>query len=145
MNSIEFCYWLQGYLELRDEDKLLTARQIKIVKDHLALVFDKVTPDRPVKLEEEEPDVWPSVRIDPFDRPDVFCSPVTVAPPVVQPTVVPNKTDIEEIVKKIQRNHEEDQKSIRVTCAPEAPKRGVDYWAGRPGLNPGRPGTGRLC
>lgn len=38
MNSIDFCYWLQGYFELSDVKKIDT-KQTKIVKDHLNLVF----------------------------------------------------------------------------------------------------------
>ena len=40
MNAQDFCFWLQGYFELSgDGDKILTAHQNQIVKDHLALVF----------------------------------------------------------------------------------------------------------
>jgi hypothetical protein len=37
-----FCYWLQGYFELGGEN--LSPQQVQIIKDHLALVFNKVTP-----------------------------------------------------------------------------------------------------
>lgn len=46
MNADEFCRWLQGFFELTDDDQTLSQRQINIVKDHLALVFEKKTPDR---------------------------------------------------------------------------------------------------
>ena len=39
MNSIDFCYWLQGYFELQEGDEPLTAKQIEVLKNHLALVF----------------------------------------------------------------------------------------------------------
>ena len=45
MKPEAFVYWLQGFLEL-ENPKSLNARQTQIVKDHLALVFNKVTPDR---------------------------------------------------------------------------------------------------
>ena len=45
MDTTSFCYWLQGYFEL-SESKMLSSRQVQIIKDHLALVFNKVTPDR---------------------------------------------------------------------------------------------------
>lgn len=45
MNEREFCYWLQGLFEVGGA-KSLDERQTQIVKDHLALVFKKVTPDR---------------------------------------------------------------------------------------------------
>lgn len=43
MNEREFCYWLQGLLELSDI-KTLDEKQVKIIRDHLTLVFNKVTP-----------------------------------------------------------------------------------------------------
>ena len=48
MNADNFCYWLQGYLELTDS-KDLDANQVDIIKDHLELVFNKVTPYRHVE------------------------------------------------------------------------------------------------
>lgn len=38
MNSIDFCYWLQGYFEISGETEL-NAEKLKIVKNHLNLVF----------------------------------------------------------------------------------------------------------
>jgi len=38
MNSIDFCFWLQGYFEVSDA-KELTPSQTTIVKNHLNLVF----------------------------------------------------------------------------------------------------------
>jgi hypothetical protein len=46
MNSNDFCYLLKGYLELAGTDDPLTTNQMKIINDHLNLVFNKVTPDR---------------------------------------------------------------------------------------------------
>lgn len=46
MTERDFCYWLQGFIELSDA-KSLSEDQIKMVKDHLALVFNKVTPMYP--------------------------------------------------------------------------------------------------
>ncbi len=43
MTSREFCYWLQGFLELSGA-KELTEAQLGQVKEHLALSFIKVTP-----------------------------------------------------------------------------------------------------
>ncbi len=48
MNAQEFAYWLQGFFELNEEDKSLTKKQVKIIRDHLSLVFKKVTHDRNV-------------------------------------------------------------------------------------------------
>lgn len=45
MDSKDFTYWLQGFFEISNE-KTLNTKQVQIIKDHLALVFNKVTPDR---------------------------------------------------------------------------------------------------
>lgn len=45
MNAQEFAYWLQGYFELNESNKL-SEKQVQIIKDHLALTLTKVTPDR---------------------------------------------------------------------------------------------------
>lgn len=42
MTPEQFAYWLQGYAELQQEPP--TPEQWKSVKEHLALVFKKVTP-----------------------------------------------------------------------------------------------------
>ena len=42
MNEREFCYWLQGLLELSDT-KTLDEKQVQIIRDHLQLIFNKVT------------------------------------------------------------------------------------------------------
>lgn len=46
MNEKEFCYWLNGFFEL-SEVKTLNTKQVQIIKDHLALVFTKITPTYP--------------------------------------------------------------------------------------------------
>ena len=38
MESIQFCYWLQGSFELND-NKSLTAHQVELIDKHLAMVF----------------------------------------------------------------------------------------------------------
>jgi len=43
MTEREFCYWLQGLLELSDV-KTLNATQTVMIREHLKLVFEKVTP-----------------------------------------------------------------------------------------------------
>ena len=42
MTPEQFCYWLQGRLELNDSP--LSAEETKMVKEHLATVFHKITP-----------------------------------------------------------------------------------------------------
>jgi len=39
MKSTEFCYWLQGYFELRRGEVHLTNEQVELIEKHLALVF----------------------------------------------------------------------------------------------------------
>jgi len=41
MTSRDFCYWLQGFFELRhaSEGSALTTDQTKMIQQHLALVF----------------------------------------------------------------------------------------------------------
>jgi hypothetical protein len=61
MNADKFTYWLQGALEL-NPDMLksgMTPEQVQTIKDHLDLVFTKVTPDRFKKEEKEESPVFP--------------------------------------------------------------------------------------
>ena len=43
MNSEQFCYWLQGKLEDRNLSTL-DNKELQSIKDHLALVFTKLTP-----------------------------------------------------------------------------------------------------
>ncbi len=46
MSPIEFCYWLQGHFELCDkkDQQVLTVSQTAMIREHLSLVFQKVTP-----------------------------------------------------------------------------------------------------
>ena len=40
MTSRDFCYWLQGFFELRkNENQIIDAEQSKIIQNHLAMVF----------------------------------------------------------------------------------------------------------
>ena len=48
MNADEFAYWLQGFFELSESNQL-TDKQVEIIKNHLQLVFEKVTPDATVE------------------------------------------------------------------------------------------------
>ena len=42
-NPEAFVFWLHGFFELSDTETL-SDKQVKIIKEHLDLVFDKVTP-----------------------------------------------------------------------------------------------------
>lgn len=45
MDSEKFTYWLKGYFEISDSNNL-SPTQVQIIRDHLDLVFTKVTPER---------------------------------------------------------------------------------------------------
>lgn len=45
MDAVNFTYWLQGFFEVSDAKKL-DEKQVQIIKDHLDLVFNKLTPNR---------------------------------------------------------------------------------------------------
>lgn len=55
MNAEQFVYWLNGFFELSDRNKL-DSKQVQIIKDHLKLVFEKVTPEYRLTKEEIESD-----------------------------------------------------------------------------------------
>lgn len=44
MTEREFCYWLQGFFEMRPDAEPISGEQSKAIKEHLALVFTKITP-----------------------------------------------------------------------------------------------------
>jgi hypothetical protein len=76
----QFAYWLQGFFELRAADpemagKPITPAQEKMIRDHLALVFVKMTP----------PFVIPSLPVVPpaVDQPPV--GPYYPWPPTTDP------------------------------------------------------------
>lgn len=43
MEPRDFCYWLQGFLELHG-DNTVSMPQVKMIREHLATVFEKRTP-----------------------------------------------------------------------------------------------------
>lgn len=51
MSPESFCYWLNGYFEInsasdsKDAPKSLTPTQVVQIKNHLDLVFNKITPE----------------------------------------------------------------------------------------------------
>lgn len=53
MNAQEFAYWLNGFVEMGGNEKPPTEAQWKMICEHLALVFNKVTP--PLKSVEPQP------------------------------------------------------------------------------------------
>ena len=49
MTPEQFAYWLQGIAETNPAPP--TAEQWQIIRDHLALMFEKATPDRSLPLD----------------------------------------------------------------------------------------------
>lgn len=45
MTPEQFVYWLQGFMEINDP-VAIDSLETQIIKDHLAMVFEKKTPDR---------------------------------------------------------------------------------------------------
>lgn len=41
MTAENFCYWLQGYLEITGKGAVLSPDQVKMISDHLGYVFNK--------------------------------------------------------------------------------------------------------
>jgi hypothetical protein len=78
MTPEQFCYWLQGFIELTDGSTPPNVFQWKNVQEHLKLVFEKatpplrspfspVTPIVPLFLPNEKHDYWPN------SRPTILC------------------------------------------------------------------------
>ena len=45
MSPEQFCYWLQGFVELSPDMKVPSEKQWKAIKEHINTVFLKVTPE----------------------------------------------------------------------------------------------------
>jgi hypothetical protein len=58
MTPEQFTYWLQGYVEIAATRTAPTSDEWNVIKDHLALVFDKQTPDRSVSGQGSQPIDW---------------------------------------------------------------------------------------
>ena len=55
MNAQDFCYWLQGYFEIAGNNSM-TDEQVAVIKEHLQLVFNKVTTvsSKPQQIDEDK-------------------------------------------------------------------------------------------
>lgn len=60
MNAQEFTYWLQGWMELENPDTV-GPKQTQVIKDHLALVFNKKTPDRNLLSAQHPEKLYPGI------------------------------------------------------------------------------------
>lgn len=76
LSTEQFTYWLQGFFEI-SEDKTLSEKQVLIIKDHLALVFDKQTPNRnevAIELETKRSIITPGIFPISIDTNKVICA-----------------------------------------------------------------------
>lgn len=84
MDPLQFCYWLQGFAELNSGSPP-NDMQWKAIRDHLALVFNKVTPTYPIPRDigtppydpnfNNFPPVWSNPNTNPLTGPyTVTCS-----------------------------------------------------------------------
>lgn len=53
MTPEQFCYWLQGRLELREEP--FSEKEMQSIREHLETVFNKVTPQGPGQIDKALP------------------------------------------------------------------------------------------
>jgi hypothetical protein len=73
MTPEQFAYWLQGFAEIHDSAP--TTQEWKVIKDHLATVFKKITPYYPnplittPTLPSPAPFTWPT-----YVKPEITCS-----------------------------------------------------------------------
>lgn len=63
MDANNFAYWLNGFAELSG-DNPPTKAQWKSIKEHLALVFEKVTPEVGIVKKGKDHQITPQVPID---------------------------------------------------------------------------------
>ncbi len=83
MQPINFCYWLQGWIELQNPNEI-TPVQLQEIKNHLSLVLEKKTPNlsvlegvaQPLRLGTEP--IYPitycrGVEMKPFEAPTPDC------------------------------------------------------------------------
>lgn len=72
MTAEQFTYWLQGYFEINDPERI-SPMETKIIKDHLALVFKKETPVRTVVVPNKT-----EIITNPFEKDYPTTNPYTV-------------------------------------------------------------------
>lgn len=105
MNAENFAYWLQGFFELADTDDL-TKEQVQMIKDHLAIVFMKITPDQKQKKFKKK-------------GKKVLSELADALPTIKSPSVFPG-SNIDEIRRYIEesvrKKQQEDEKRFIVTC-----------------------------
>lgn len=71
MTEQEFCRWLKGFVEL-SEVSMISEKQWNVIKDHLNLVYTKLTPVySPVPMPHKEFKPWPIPKYTPKDFRDL--------------------------------------------------------------------------
>ena len=85
MTTEQFAYWLKGFMEIQNPDTL-DKDQLQIIKDHLDLVFNKVTPVRTPVSAPSGSKPWTPTPIPstPSTYPGLF--PKTYPDPIVNPS-----------------------------------------------------------
>jgi hypothetical protein len=78
MTAEQFAYWLQGFMEVADPIEL-DSSQTAIIKDHLALVFNKQTPDRTVPGVPANP-TWSQPTMPQWQEPNIVIEPSKLTP-----------------------------------------------------------------
>ena len=73
MTPEQFTYWIQGFIEINDP-KTIGEKETQIIKDHLATVFNKVTPN----YKPNDTGIWEAPYPQPtypdwFTKPTIIC------------------------------------------------------------------------
>jgi hypothetical protein len=78
MTAEQFTYWLQGFMEICNPETL-DEEQTQIIKDHLASVFTKQTPDRNVPIAPANP-TWSQPTMPQWQEPNIVIEPSKLNP-----------------------------------------------------------------
>jgi len=70
MTERDFCLWLNGFVELTDIEQPSVA-QWKMIKEHLGLVFNKVTQKLDITVNPANPDTPIKLPVQPYDFPKI--------------------------------------------------------------------------
>ena len=96
MTAEQFAYWLQGFMEVADPIEL-DSSQTSVIKHHLALVFNKQTPDRTVPNVSTNP-TWSYPIMPQWQEPHILVPPPPPPPDRTNPIC---NTDMDFLTKKI--------------------------------------------
>ena len=70
MSPEQFTYWLKGFFEISDTNNL-SEKQVQIIRDHLNLVFNKVTTDR--SKQQNFAELYDSIMKHSNSKPNLYC------------------------------------------------------------------------